>query len=1081
MIVPAHNRFCGLGSFQRQMMQDVKSQSVQSAESLVAKEKAAEEKTAAEAKRMAKVSISIQFNAMSSFLPPSYGIGEAGGGGHCGPNSLAYIIFGDVAGGPIIRKVLTCIMSDDFLLACSLKCSCYFREVLYGSLDEYKKLRLFDHNSRKDVVRTNTWTEFLSVLQENAWFTDTDMWIIGLFFNRPIAQYLFTFGRDPPCRKEIGSYDYSTWNNELFDRNCLFATVTKKLGIILTPRVHSLETQGDEIGIATFNDYHYMPVVPFGGRLERGTPAPVWPTDRNDNLWSWKSNEIKGAKAKLSRKGRAFSWPLDRCSSRPSGDFIKDPFGRVHVVVPSFGPSTLALRSVKYNSVSIATHASDFEIAVDAQMRDTPDVVAVCHTGDGCTDLNGTRTVNLLAWFDSVLALGKPYPNIGIWCFGQYWSDDSPSNKIEHLWACVSKLLTSVTIPAEPDGYTQMAHLIPGISVENKKELEIQVIKNAMSVVQDCTRGQVVLNYGVQIRNVDPACPRDAQAEARYASYMKFTHSSAKKVAEDSELKKIRSQYRLLLAHLDRRYTVSTIVGFLCHDIDPDQFGSIADCRLCCALTRTDKLDRMLADLKMNNGKFFSPSPSALHPGHFRTLLEEMTRASQGQVGAAPDEFLHIPKEDRTQTNSLFPATKHCPHYGCFSFEFRNPTDANNHEGMMHPGEKAQRLCNAKRILHNKPPEKLIYQCPVCCSQFSKRRFLTMHEESYDHLSAPRVLSNKTRNANALKRKTMSVPIKSVPHKPVLLPPHAKFPKISNGGPPAPIWQAAKMVATVDALMPEWAAGAGARSASYELQMAAVGVQAAAEEEDVARGVNVFVFREVYAGTAQSFRVAPLARDSAFAFRVRALDAHGEPGEWSPSCKLRTSLLVEPELGADSEGAAVKRKERKKVLRGRRRSSPSPSPSKSAEVDEETLDLYAHDSDESFIEVGDSVFVAWPGTPARWTYAVATGDYDNDANEDGLLEVHFHSLDTANSSLEPSWVREQDLDAVAPKEKVQKKKPIGHVAYIGKIEVSNILLAGEAAKLEDGMFPSELQHRTLRLALALSGSCFSKQACPRCS
>jgi hypothetical protein len=88
---------------------------------LVAKEKAAEEKTTAEAKRMAKVSISIQFNAMSSFLPPSYGIGEAGGGGHCGPNSLAYIIFGDVAGGPIIRKVLTCIMSDDFLLACSLK------------------------------------------------------------------------------------------------------------------------------------------------------------------------------------------------------------------------------------------------------------------------------------------------------------------------------------------------------------------------------------------------------------------------------------------------------------------------------------------------------------------------------------------------------------------------------------------------------------------------------------------------------------------------------------------------------------------------------------------------------------------------------------------------------------------------------------------------------------------------------------------------------------------------------------------------------------------------------------------------
>jgi hypothetical protein len=81
-------------------------------------------------------------------------------------------------------------------------------------------------------------------------------------------------------------------------------------------------------------------------------------------------------------------------------------------------------------------------------------------------------------------------------------------------------------------------------------------------------------------------------------------------------------------------------------------------------------------------------------------------------------------------------------------------------------------------------------------------------------------------------------------------------------------------------------------------------------------------------------------------------------------------------------------------------------------------------------------------------------------------------------------MRAQDLDAVAPKEKLQKKKPIVHVAYFGKFDVSNILLAGEAAKfakLEDEKFPSELQHRTLRLSLALSGSCFSKQACPRCS
>ena len=104
------------------------------------------------------------------------------------------------------------------------------------------------------------------------------------------------------------------------------------------------------------------------------------------------------------------------------------------------------------------------------------------------------------------------------------------------------------------------------------------------------------------------------------------------------------------------------------------------------------------------------------------------------------------------------------------------------------------------------------------------------------------------------------------------------------------------------------------------------------------------------------------------------------------------------------------------------------------------------------------------------------GPHTSTATLDGFVSRLQH--DSVRHFLDVPGPRE---DAVAPKEKLQKKKPIGHVAYIGKIEVSNILLAGEAAKLEDGMFPSELQHRTLRLALALSGSCFSKQACPRCS
>jgi hypothetical protein len=61
---------------------------------------------------------------------------------------------------------------------------------------------------------------------------------------------------------------------------------------------------------------------------------------------------IKGTKTKSSRKGRASSWPLDRCTSRPSGDFIKDSLGRFHVVVPSFGPSAISSLAYQFGTHS---------------------------------------------------------------------------------------------------------------------------------------------------------------------------------------------------------------------------------------------------------------------------------------------------------------------------------------------------------------------------------------------------------------------------------------------------------------------------------------------------------------------------------------------------------------------------------------------------------------------------------------------------------------------------------------------------------------------------------------------------------
>jgi len=100
----------------------------------------------------------IQINAISSFLPRYHGIGEAGGGGHCGRNSLSYL----------------------------------------WSVRTNTKNTSFSSQLQKRVMRANTWTEKLA---------------------------LMTF--------QLGTKSFS-------DCNWLFATVTKKSGIILTPRALSI-------------------------------------------------------------------------------------------------------------------------------------------------------------------------------------------------------------------------------------------------------------------------------------------------------------------------------------------------------------------------------------------------------------------------------------------------------------------------------------------------------------------------------------------------------------------------------------------------------------------------------------------------------------------------------------------------------------------------------------------------------------------------------------------------------------------------------------------------------------------------
>jgi hypothetical protein len=261
---------------------------------------------------------------------------------------------------------------------------------------------------------------------------------------------------------------------------------------------------------------------------------------------------------------------------------------------------------------------------------------------------------------------------------------------------------------------------------------------------------------------------------------MLFAHSTNAAIEASATLKKLRAEYRLCLAHTDRRYTVSLFVAFLPHDVDPVQFGLAADCDWCSKLKRTTKLDEMLSQMKCNNNKALAPRPSA-KPGHFTTMLEELKRTLSGLPGAKPDEFLNRPrKEAKTKQNSLFPTYTHCPHWGCFSFGLRNPTDADIHEGGMHPGQRAQRLADDRAKANNRPPPARKFVCQKCPCTFSSNSFLQKHVAAYDHMSdaaQSRAINTKKRKAEPFAR-----PLPKMAAAPVHEPCPKKF-KASDGKP----------------------------------------------------------------------------------------------------------------------------------------------------------------------------------------------------------------------------------------------------------------------------------------------------------
>jgi hypothetical protein len=151
-------------------------------------------------------------------------------------------------------------------------------------------------------------------------------------------------------------------------------------------------------------------------------------------------------------------------------------------------------------------------------------------TLDGCSDFNGTRVVNLLCWFAAVRRLSVRHKKMFLWAFGQFWADDSPSNKIEHLWTYLSKRLAHTVISACAEGDDVQPREVGGLSADEVREKEYTVLEYGMEVINDKLSGVIVEGFGAQISNVIPGDSADLKAQTEYTMFMEFAHASAKKI-----------------------------------------------------------------------------------------------------------------------------------------------------------------------------------------------------------------------------------------------------------------------------------------------------------------------------------------------------------------------------------------------------------------------------------------------------------------------------------------------------------------------------------------------------------------------
>ena len=333
---------------------------------------------------------------------------------------------------------------------------------------------------------------------------------------------------------------------------------------------------------------------------------------------------------------------LEKVDDDPN--FSHDDLGRAHINTPRTGPIHLVNRSQKFNKMTIQEHVNDLIPIIEATCttNNKTGIVLLVDGGPDWNDASWTVLLYLTRMFRRL--------NLDFLCMSKYAPKNSALNPIEHGWAPLSKMLTSVRLRSSLDGESLTPAAQSQLTQTERKQKEALVFDSAMKDLNSYWDGQVY--NGHTVSSTHHPCLSEGSPYTDYEHVHPLV-STGTKLSSKPELL---AEIDFAVKHTYRRPRELSLVKC-----------TLKSCTFCSR--NPVRAVKSMEEIRAGRGLLLLPTPSTDFPGHYQTYLEL-------QSSPVEHENEHMPSFVQKDVGS-------CPHCQCYMFSSK--ADKRRHLAIIHP------------------------------------------------------------------------------------------------------------------------------------------------------------------------------------------------------------------------------------------------------------------------------------------------------------------------------------------------------------------------------------------------------------